>query len=193
MIILAIESSCDETGVGICELAPTAPSRCWPTKWRRSVDEHARFGGVVPEIASRAHLEALGPDDASGARHRRRDAGPTSSPRPSARAWRARCWSESPAAQGLRGRMGGAVLRRQPSRRPPRRGRLRAWPAAGERRSAGVRRAHQPAARAIARRADRRTREHRRRCRWGGVRQGGPTAGARLSRRQGARRPGPHR
>ena len=33
----------------------------WPTRWRSSVDEHARFGGVVPEVASRAHLEAMTP------------------------------------------------------------------------------------------------------------------------------------
>ena len=36
-----------------------------------SVDEHARFGGVVPEMASRAHLEALGPTDAPRTGHRR--------------------------------------------------------------------------------------------------------------------------
>ena len=55
-LVLGIETSCDETGVGIVRgttlLADAVAS---------SVDEHARFGGVVPEIASRAHLEALGP------------------------------------------------------------------------------------------------------------------------------------
>ncbi len=55
-LILGIETSCDETGVGIVRgrtlLADTVAS---------SVTEHARFGGVVPEIASRAHLEAMTP------------------------------------------------------------------------------------------------------------------------------------
>jgi N6-L-threonylcarbamoyladenine synthase len=55
-LVLGIETSCDETGVGIVRghtlLADTIAS---------SVDEHARFGGVVPEVASRAHLEAMTP------------------------------------------------------------------------------------------------------------------------------------
>ncbi len=61
MIVLAIESSCDETGVGIAELSATGDVRLLADEVASSVDEHARFGGVVPEIASRAHLEALGP------------------------------------------------------------------------------------------------------------------------------------
>ena len=55
-LILGIETSCDETGVGIVRgetlLVDAIAS---------SVDEHARFGGVVPEVASRAHLEAMIP------------------------------------------------------------------------------------------------------------------------------------
>src|SRR5437899_821827 len=55
-LVLGIETSCDETGVGIVRghtlLADAVAS---------SVDSHARFGGVVPEIASRAHLEAMVP------------------------------------------------------------------------------------------------------------------------------------
>ncbi len=61
MIVLAIESSCDETGVGIAELSPSGEVRLLADEVASSVDEHARFGGVVPEIASRAHLEAIGP------------------------------------------------------------------------------------------------------------------------------------
>jgi len=55
-LVLGIETSCDETGVGIvrgAELLADAVAS--------SVDEHARFGGVVPEVASRAHLEAMIP------------------------------------------------------------------------------------------------------------------------------------
>lgn len=61
MIILAIESSCDETGVGIVRLDDDGTVTLLADEVASSVDEHARFGGVVPEIASRAHLEALGP------------------------------------------------------------------------------------------------------------------------------------
>jgi N6-L-threonylcarbamoyladenine synthase len=53
-LVLGIETSCDETAVGIVDnrklLANVISS---------SVDQHARFGGVVPEVASRAHLEAM--------------------------------------------------------------------------------------------------------------------------------------
>ncbi|GGR15487.1 tRNA (adenosine(37)-N6)-threonylcarbamoyltransferase complex transferase subunit TsaD [Agromyces mediolanus] len=55
-LVLGIETSCDETGVGVVRgtelLANTIAS---------SMDEHARYGGVVPEVAARAHLEALEP------------------------------------------------------------------------------------------------------------------------------------
>jgi N6-L-threonylcarbamoyladenine synthase len=55
-LVLGIETSCDETGIGIVRgttlLANTIAS---------SMDEHARYGGVVPEVAARAHLEALSP------------------------------------------------------------------------------------------------------------------------------------
>ncbi len=55
-LVLGIETSCDETGVGLVRgttlLADAVAS---------SVAEHARFGGVVPEVASRAHLEAMVP------------------------------------------------------------------------------------------------------------------------------------
>ena len=65
MIILAIESSCDETGVGIARLdaEPGGPVSVTlrADEVASSVEEHTRFGGVGPEIASRAHLEALGP------------------------------------------------------------------------------------------------------------------------------------
>jgi N6-L-threonylcarbamoyladenine synthase len=55
-LVLGIETSCDETGVGI-----VAGSRLLANEVASSVDEHARFGGVVPEVASRAHLEAMLP------------------------------------------------------------------------------------------------------------------------------------
>lgn len=66
--MLGIETSCDETGVALARgrslLADVTAS---------SMDEHARFGGIVPEVASRAHLEAFIPTldaalDAAGVR-----------------------------------------------------------------------------------------------------------------------------
>lgn len=61
MIILGVESSCDETGVGLVELADDGTVKILADKVASSMQEHARFGGVVPEIASRAHLEQMGP------------------------------------------------------------------------------------------------------------------------------------
>jgi tRNA N6-adenosine threonylcarbamoyltransferase len=60
-VVLAIETSCDETGVGIARLDADGAVTLLADEVASSVDEHVRFGGVVPEIASRAHLEALGP------------------------------------------------------------------------------------------------------------------------------------
>jgi N6-L-threonylcarbamoyladenine synthase len=54
--VLGIETSCDETGVGIVR-----GSQLLADALASSVEEHARFGGVVPEVASRAHLEAMVP------------------------------------------------------------------------------------------------------------------------------------
>ncbi len=59
--ILAIETSCDETGVGIAQLDDDGTVTLLADEVASSVDEHVRYGGVVPEVASRAHLEALGP------------------------------------------------------------------------------------------------------------------------------------
>ncbi len=53
-LVLGIETSCDETAVGI-----VFGRKLLANVISSSVDEHARFGGVVPEIASRAHLEAM--------------------------------------------------------------------------------------------------------------------------------------
>ena len=61
MIVLAIETSCDETGVGIARLDADGTVTLLADEVASSVDEHTRYGGVVPEIASRAHLESLGP------------------------------------------------------------------------------------------------------------------------------------
>lgn len=61
MKVLGIESSCDETAVGIVEVRDDGRMRVLANSVASSMEQHARFGGVVPEIASRAHLEALVP------------------------------------------------------------------------------------------------------------------------------------
>lgn len=60
-IIMGIESSCDETGVGLVRLHEDGTVELLADEVASSVEQHARFGGVVPEIASRAHLEAMAP------------------------------------------------------------------------------------------------------------------------------------
>ncbi|MFI1433121.1 tRNA (adenosine(37)-N6)-threonylcarbamoyltransferase complex transferase subunit TsaD [Streptomyces lydicus] len=55
-MVLGIESSCDETGVGLVR-----GGRLLGQAVASSMDEHARFGGVVPEIAARAHVHAFQP------------------------------------------------------------------------------------------------------------------------------------
>ena len=73
-IVMGIETSCDETGVGFVHdgvlLGDALAS---------SMDEHARFGGVVPEIAARAHVQAMVPTVhealAHGRHHARRRRG----------------------------------------------------------------------------------------------------------------------
>ena len=55
-LVLGIETSCDETGVGIVR-----GSTLLANAIASSMDEHARYGGVVPEVAARAHLESMTP------------------------------------------------------------------------------------------------------------------------------------
>ena len=55
-LVLGIETSCDETAIGIVKGRTLLANEI-----ASSVQEHARFGGVVPEIASRAHVEAMIP------------------------------------------------------------------------------------------------------------------------------------
>ncbi len=56
MKVLGIETSCDETAVAVVE-----DGRILSNVIATQVDLHRRFGGVVPEVASRAHVEALNP------------------------------------------------------------------------------------------------------------------------------------
>ena len=55
MIVLGIESSCDETAAAIVNDKKEILGQCLLTQ----LDEHKPFGGVVPEIAARSHLEHI--------------------------------------------------------------------------------------------------------------------------------------
>ncbi|MBN9021173.1 MAG: tRNA (adenosine(37)-N6)-threonylcarbamoyltransferase complex transferase subunit TsaD [Rhizobiales bacterium] len=59
MRILGIETSCDETAAAVVERAPDGTGRIVSDVVLSQVDAHAVFGGVVPEIAARAHVEVL--------------------------------------------------------------------------------------------------------------------------------------
>ena len=57
MLTLGVETSCDETAVAVVEDGFTVRSNLIAAQ----SDLHERFGGVVPEVAARAHVEALNP------------------------------------------------------------------------------------------------------------------------------------
>ena len=57
MLILAIESSCDDTAAAVL----AGPDQVQSNIISSQLDVHTRFGGIVPELASRAHIEAIWP------------------------------------------------------------------------------------------------------------------------------------
>ena len=57
--VLGIETSCDETAASVVELRDGAEPQILSSIVLSQIEEHAAFGGVVPEIAARAHVEAL--------------------------------------------------------------------------------------------------------------------------------------
>src|SRR5262244_415750 len=59
MLVLGIETTCDETAAAVVERLPQGPGRICSNVVLSQINEHAPFGGVVPEIAARAHVEAL--------------------------------------------------------------------------------------------------------------------------------------
>ena len=59
MIVLGIETTCDETAAAVVERSPDGRGKILSNIILSQVSEHAAFGGVVPEIAARAHVEAL--------------------------------------------------------------------------------------------------------------------------------------
>jgi N6-L-threonylcarbamoyladenine synthase len=59
MVILGIETTCDETAAALVQRTDDGHGRIMSNVVLSQVAEHAEFGGVVPEIAARAHVEAL--------------------------------------------------------------------------------------------------------------------------------------
>src|ERR1700686_3299323 len=59
MVVLGIETTCDETAAAVVERPDLGPGKILSNVVLSQVSEHGAFGGVVPEIAARAHVEAL--------------------------------------------------------------------------------------------------------------------------------------
>ena len=59
MVVLGIETTCDETAAAVVERLEDGRGRILSNIVLSQISEHAAFGGVVPEIAARAHVEAL--------------------------------------------------------------------------------------------------------------------------------------
>ena len=59
MLVLGIETTCDETAAAVIERQPDGSGRILSNIVRSQTEEHAAYGGVVPEIAARAHVEML--------------------------------------------------------------------------------------------------------------------------------------
>ncbi len=59
ILVLGIETTCDETAAAVVERGSDGSGRILSNVVRSQTEEHARFGGVVPEIAARAHVDLL--------------------------------------------------------------------------------------------------------------------------------------
>src|SRR6478609_821978 len=59
MLVLGIETTCDETAAAVVERQADGRGRILSNVVLSQIDQHAAFGGVVPEIAARAHVEVL--------------------------------------------------------------------------------------------------------------------------------------
>jgi N6-L-threonylcarbamoyladenine synthase len=59
MLVLGIETTCDETAAAVVRLRPDGKGDILANEVLSQIAEHARYGGVVPEIAARAHVDYL--------------------------------------------------------------------------------------------------------------------------------------
>ena len=168
-MILGIETSCDETAAAVI----TADGQVLSSIVASQAELHAHYGGVVPEVASRRHLELIAPVLRAALDEAQIELGDLTPDRGHARAGADRC-----AARRALGRQGDRVVTRDPARagRPPPGSRRVALPRRVTRRAAlrlppRERGAHAAPGRARARLV-RAARHDARRRRGGGVRQG---------------------
>jgi N6-L-threonylcarbamoyladenine synthase len=59
LTVLGIETSCDETAASVVRLTPDGTATVLSSVVHSQIDDHAAFGGVVPEIAARSHVEMI--------------------------------------------------------------------------------------------------------------------------------------
>ncbi|QDH74640.1 tRNA (adenosine(37)-N6)-threonylcarbamoyltransferase complex transferase subunit TsaD [Brevundimonas sp. M20] len=59
LIVLGLETSCDETAASVVRLSPEGEATVLSSVVHSQIDDHAAFGGVVPEIAARSHVEMI--------------------------------------------------------------------------------------------------------------------------------------
>lgn len=59
LTVLGLETSCDETAASVVRLAPDGSATVLSSVVHSQIDDHAAFGGVVPEIAARSHVEMI--------------------------------------------------------------------------------------------------------------------------------------
>ncbi len=59
LIVLGLETSCDETAAAVVRLDPDGTATVLSSMVHSQIDDHAAFGGVVPEIAARSHVEMI--------------------------------------------------------------------------------------------------------------------------------------
>ncbi len=59
LTVLGLETSCDETAAAVVRLSPDGAAEILSDVVRAQIEDHAPYGGVVPEIAARAHAEVL--------------------------------------------------------------------------------------------------------------------------------------
>ncbi|MDI1344819.1 MAG: tRNA (adenosine(37)-N6)-threonylcarbamoyltransferase complex transferase subunit TsaD, partial [Pseudolabrys sp.] len=56
LVVLGLETSCDETAASVVRLTPDGTATVLSSVVHSQIDDHAAYGGVVPEIAARSHV-----------------------------------------------------------------------------------------------------------------------------------------
>ena len=59
LAVLGLETSCDETAASVVRLSPDGEATVLSSVVHSQIDDHAAYGGVVPEIAARSHVEMI--------------------------------------------------------------------------------------------------------------------------------------